>query len=427
MGSELRQAVALIEDGAKVGGVDLSWVEETVKTAALRDAARILGKFYTEILPGVLGVDHPDGGHGTRTRTVLSTVGPVEITRAYVVNEDGKRSFPMDVAMGLVGGCTPAAAGLACWAGAQSASYDLAGTALAKLAGLAVPGRRVQRLVNLCAADAAAWAAKRKREDHAGGILNIQADMTGIPMRKEDLVGVPGKNGEPKKRQIKGGIVFRQETNNQGELQRVPWSTTRVVSFDDVTSFSRLLFDEAVIRGYHEADTVVFTADGAEWIWLMVQDRFGKIVEIVDFYHAAEHLGILCHLAETDQEKAQAMFKLRRRLMRDYGAACVVRYFENLPAQHPAKEQIEDALHYFRTNLARMEYGKYRQAGYFIGSGAMEGTCKSLVNQRTDLAGQRWHPSGSLNVLRCRALVADELHDLYWRERYSVGTRKKAA
>ena len=121
------------------------------------------------------------------------------------------------------------------------------------------------------------------------------------------------------------------------------------------------------------------------------------------------------------------MFKLRRRLMRDYGAACVVRYFENLPAQHPAKEQIEDALHYFRTNLARMEYGKYRQAGYFIGSGAMEGTCKSLVNQRTDLAGQRWHPSGSLNVLRCRALVADELHDLYWRERYSVGTRKKAA
>jgi len=100
------------------------------------------------------------------------------------------------------------------------------------------------------------------------------------------------------------------------------------------------------------------------------------------------------------------MFKLRRRLMRDYGAACVVRYFENLPAQHPAKAQIEEALHYFRTNLARMDYGTYRKSGYFIGSGAMEGTCKSLVNQRTDLAGQRWHPSGSLNVLRCRALVA---------------------
>jgi len=80
----------------------------------------------------------------------------------------------------------------------------------------------VQRLVNLCAQDAAAWAAKRKREDHDGGILNIQADMTGIPMRKEDLVGIPGKNGDPKKRQVKGGIVFRQEANGQGEAQRVP-------------------------------------------------------------------------------------------------------------------------------------------------------------------------------------------------------------
>jgi len=398
-----------------------------LKAAALRDAARILGKFYTEVLPFVLGVDHPCGGHGTRTRTVLSTVGPVEITRAYVVNGDGGRSFPLDDAMGLVGGCTPAAAGLACWAGAQSASYDLAGAALAKLAGLAVPGRRVQRLVNLCAQDAADWTAGRKREDHAGGILNIQADMTGIHMRKEDLLGVHGKDGNPRKRQVKGGIVFRQEANGQGEVQRVPSSTKRVVSFDDVTSFSRLLFNESVIRGYHQANTVVFTADGAEWIWLMVKDRFGEVVEIVDFYHAAEHLGILCHLAVPDKEEAQAMFKLRRRLMRDYGAACVVRYGENLPAQHPAKAQIEDALHYFRTNLARMDYGKFRKSGYFIGSGAMEGTCKSLVNQRTDLAGQRWHPSGSLNVLQCRALVADELHDLYWHERSSVGNSKKAA
>jgi hypothetical protein len=405
----------------------LSWVEETLKSAALRDAARVLGKFYTQILPRVLGVEHPDGGHGTRTRTVLSTVGPVEITRTYIVNEDGERSFPLDDAMGLIGGCTPAAAGLACWAGAQSSSYDHAGAALAKLAGLAVPGRRVQRLVNLCAEGAATWAAERQREDHVGGILNIQADMTGIPMRKEDLIGVPGKNGDPKKRQVKGGIVFRQESNEKGEVQRVPWSTTRVVSFDDVTSFSSQLFNEAIIRGYHKANTVVFTADGAEWIWRMVKDRFGRVVEIVDFYHAAEHLGILCHLAEPNKEKADAMFKLRRRLMRDYGAACVVRYFENMPAQHPAKAQIEDALHYFRTNLARMDYGTFRKSGYFIGSGAMEGTCKSLVKQRTDLAGQRWHPTGSLNVLRCRALVADQLHDLYWSERSSVGTSQNAA
>ncbi len=63
-------------------------------------------------------------------------------------------------------------------------------------------------------------------------------------------------DGEPKKRQVKGGIIFRQEANKE--------------------------------RGYHEADTVVFTADGAEWIWIMVEDRFKGAVQIVDFYHAAE-------------------------------------------------------------------------------------------------------------------------------------------
>jgi hypothetical protein len=397
-----------------------------LKTAALREAARLLGKFYATVAPRLLGVEHPEGCCGIRARTVLSTIGTFKLPRAYVVDKDGKRSFPLDNALGLVGGCTPAACGLITWAGAQSASYELAGEAICRLAGINVSGRRVQRMINQVATAEAKWAQTRPQEEHTGGILNIQADMTGIPMRKEDLVGVAGKNGDPKKRQIKGGIVFRQEVNAEGEVQRVPWSTTRVVTFEDVTAFSKILFTEAVTRGYHTADKVVFTADGAEWIWRMVEDRFKGAIQIVDFYHAAEHLGALCHLAEPDKDKADAMFALRRRLMRDYGAGCIIRHFESLAVDHPKKAEIDAALHYFTTNLKRMDYGKFRACGYFIGSGAMEGTCKSLVNQRTDLAGQRWHPSGALNVLRIRALVVDKLHDRYWQER-AVIPRQKAA
>lgn len=75
--------------------------------------------------------------------------------------------------------------------------------------------------------------------------------------------------------------------------------------------------------------------------------------------------------------------------MKTYGAACVIRYFQNLPANHPRKTEINDALPYFIKNLHRMDYGRFRKLGYCIGSGALDGTCKSLVNQRTDLAGQR--------------------------------------
>lgn len=62
-----------------------------------------------------------------------------------------------------------------------------------------------------------------------------------------------------------------------------------------------------------------------------------------------------------------------------------------------------------------MKYREFRQKGYFIGSGVIEGNCKCLVNQRTDLGGQRWLKSGSLNVLRIRAAIADNLHDNYWK------------
>jgi len=348
---------------------------------------------------------------------VLSTLGPIEITRAYAINSENKRYFPLDDALGITGGMTPAAAGLLCWAGAELGSYDLAERTLKQLAALDVPGRRVQRVVNFQADSINTWVSSREEKIEKGGFLNLQVDMTGIPMRKEDLVGVKGKNGDPKKKQIKAGAVFKQETNANGEIQRVPCSTSHVVSFDDVTNFSRNFLNEAVIRGYHQADKIILTADGAEWIWLMAQDRFKGAVEIVDFYHAAEHLKTLCFLAEPEPEKAQMLFKLRRKYMCTYGANCIIRYFQNLSPEHPAKAEIEAGLHYFTNNLKRMDYGAFRKAGYFIGSGVIEGTCKSLINQRTDLSGQRWHVSGSLNVLRCRALITDGLHERYWQSR----------
>lgn len=376
----------------------------------------MLGLFYSQELPALLGLEAAGGGHGLRSRTVLTTVGEVAYTRAYTADADGTRRFPLDEALGITDGCTPAMASMMTWAGASFGSYDTAGEALERLAGLTVPGRRVQRVVNSVAEREAAWIAAREPDRAAGGILNLQADMTGIRMRPGELAGVKGHDGgDPKKRQIKAGAAFRQERNADGEIQRVPDSTTRVVTFEDVPSFSKMLMDEAVRRGYNNADTVVFTSDGAEWIWLMVADRFGGAVEIVDFYHAAEHLGALCALAEPDGQKSAALFKKRRRIMRDWGVEPIIRHFQAIPEDHANKKDIEDGLGYFIRNRKRMRYREFRAKGYFIGSGVIEGTCKCLVNQRTDLGGQRWLRSGSLNVLRIRAAIIDNLHDRYWK------------
>lgn len=394
-------------------------MEETLRSAALAHVARILGLFYSHELPALLGLQMPAGGHGKRTRNILTTLGPVTYTRAYTATDGpyGRtiRSFPLDEALGITEGCTPAMAAMISWAGACFGSYDEAGGALDRLAGVVVPGRRVQRLVNAVAERESAWIAARDRETIQGGILNIQADMTGIRMRPEELVGVKGKDGAPKKCQVKIGAVFRQQTNAEGEIQRIPDSTTRVVSFDDVTTFSQSLMNEAIRRGYHQADTVVFTSDGAEWIWLMVADRFKNAVQIVDFYHAAEHLAALCEIAEPDKEKAKKLFSKRRHLLRNWGADSMIAFFQNLADEHPKQAEIEAGLNYFITHRNRMKYREFRQKGYFIGSGVIEGSCKCLVNQRTDLGGQRWLKTGSVNVLRIRAATQDKLHDPYWK------------
>lgn len=401
------------------GEADVPWVEETLRCAALAHAARLLGMFYSLELPGLLGIKSPEGARGLRERTVMTTVGEVTYRRAYARGKDGEGRFPLDEAIGITEGCTPAMASMMTWAGACFGSYDTAGEALQRLAGVTVPGRRVQRMVNAAAGAEAAWTAAREADKADGGILNIQADMTGVPMRPEELAGTEGHDGgDPKKKQVKAGAVFRQETNADGEIQRVPGSTTHVVTFGDVTSFSRMLMGEAVKRGYGSADTVVFTSDGADWIWLMAADRFKGAVEIVDFYHASEHLGALCALAEPDREKCAALFKSRRRVLKNWGAEPVIRHFTAVPAGHPNKKAIDDGLGYFIKNRRRMRYREFRAKGYFIGSGVIEGTCKCLVNQRTDLAGQRWLKSGSLSVLRIRAAVIDKLHDKYWK---SVG------
>lgn len=418
IGTEIREAIALIRERVGEGEADTSWIEETLRSAALAHVARILGLFYSRELPALLNLQPTSGRHGQRERSALSTIGWVRYTRAYTATkQNGKtvRSFPLDEALGITEGCTPAMAGMLTWSGACFGSYDTASEAIGRLGGVVVSGRKIQRIVNAVAQQESAWIAAREQEPITGGILNIQADMTGIPMRPEELINVKGKDGAPKKCQVKVGAVFRQKTNADGEIQRIPNSTTRVVSFEDVPTFSKILKNEAIKRGYIQADTVVFTSDGAEWIWRMVADRFKRVVQIIDFYHAAEHLNTLCEIVEPDKQKSAKLFRQRRKILLNWGADSTIKFFANMAKGHPRQADIEHALEYFITHRERMKYREYRKKGYFIGSGVIEGSCKCLVNQRTDLGGQRWLKTGSVNVLRIRAAIQDNLHDLYWK------------
>lgn len=387
----------------------------------MKDAAALFEGFLNHELPDLLPSEllQPDEKfHSVRERQIVTTFGCINFRRAYHVGPRGGRC-PLDERLGLHHGYTPVVTQLMCWTGATVSSFDQAEEAIRRLGALQIPGRQIQRVLNEQAPKAEQWMKKRQADPLANPIpiLNIQADMTGIPMRPEELEGIRGKqpDGSAKTRQIKLGCVFTQSIDANGDPQRNPDSCTYIKSFDDVTTFGQNLHAEACKRGYDSTRKTVFIADGAEWIWNLATARFPGAVQIVDFYHACEHLHSVCEALEPNPELAAKRFKAYRRRLKQNGLPRILDETSTLAKTLPKEraQLVEKELAYFHTHAARMTYRTFRRNGYFIGSGAIEGGCRHVVAQRTKLSGMRWSLTGSAHVLAFRCLIKSNLFDAY--------------
>lgn len=418
---ETEAALELIRQQVQGGALDLGWIERTLRDASLRDTARLLESFLNHELPRLLGeppLQPQERFHSQQTRTVTTVLGPIALRRAYYRGPKGGR-YPLDEALGLHDQYTPAVIQLICWAGAMDSSFEMASETLRRFAGLTIPGRQVQRVVNAFGQQAATWMHHRVPQSLPTPVevLNIQADMTGIPARPEELKDVKGKqpDGSAKTRQIKLGCVFTQSRDAQGQPQRDPFSSTYLAAFCDRTDFGSLLWSEALKRGYATARQTVFIGDGAEWIWNLVNDRFKDAVQIVDFFHACEHLHALCQALEPDEQRTKTLFRSWRKRLKNNGLPRILHEVSLRLADlsATAREAAKAELPYFQTNAARMTYRTFRRQGFFIGSGAIEGACRHIVAQRTKLSGMRWLCSGAENVLAFRCLIKSNLFDTY--------------
>lgn len=380
----------------------------------------MVGEAMSGPLQRAAGVANPPGRKEQRSCLVLSAVGEVSYTRWYAMNEKGEWHFPADDALGLTGGCTPGAAMRLCHMGAKSQSYAQASQSLGLLSGIQASPSTIQRLVGMVGPDMEKWAGEREPAQvppERDVAVCLQMDMTGVRLLKKHLKGVKGKDGDPKTRQIKCGGVFLLAMGKDGQYAKVPDSSVHVLSFGDVVDFSTQMEKARQKLGVKHGAKLIIVSDGAEWIWKLVKDRFKQAFCIVDFWHAAEHLHELCQFACDKEGAAKERFAELRHKLKHNGVNCIIRHFESLEVSAQKRKGIGKRLRYFRTHQARMQYHLYRRKGWPIGSGEVEGACKSLIKQRTDLSGQRWSPKGALDVLWVRALVNDGLHESYWKVR----------
>jgi hypothetical protein len=129
-----------------------------------------------------------------------------------------------------------------------------------------------------------------------GGQINrmyIEMDGTGVPVVPRETEGRKGRapDGKAKTREAKLGCVFTQTgVDKKGKPVRDPDSTTYVGAIEGVEEFGRRIYIEALRRGVREAIEVIVMGDGAPWIWNLAEKHFWGATQIVDLYHALEHL-----------------------------------------------------------------------------------------------------------------------------------------
>ena len=172
----------------------------------------------------------------------------------------------------------------------------------------------------------------------------------------------------------------------------------------DIQAFEPLVWATAVQRGADLAREIVFVADGATWIWNLVERNFPHAIQIVDWYHAVEYLAPIAEAAfGTDSCSGKDWLEGVRTLLWEGHIDQVIAACKAFQKHTRAGEAACRAITYYTHNAKRMDYARFRAAGYQIGSGTIESGCKQIANQRLKRSGARWTLEGARMTAKARA------------------------
>jgi len=396
-------------------------LETGLREALMKDGCRILGTLLNQ--PNSLGAYKPAGKlHDKRPKIIRSLLGEFELPREYYKTESD-REFPMDKILGLTDSYTPGLTKMMCLAAGTDGSYDEAEETLRIYAGVDVPASQIKKMVRKVAPDITQWN-KTRNEIRCEKVdtLYVTYDGTGVPMRKTETQGRKGKqpDGSSKSREVKLGSVFTSQSfDKDGIPIRDKDSTTYVAGFEKAVEFGSRIRQEARLRGLDTAKRICVLGDGAPWIWNLARINIPDGKQILDFYHACEHLTKLATalFPKNDTKVSEYVKKWKKQLEKDKVLNVVKEAESLLPHHGPRRKTALSEMGYFKKNSKRMMYGSFRKEGYFIGSGVIEAGCKSVVGKRTKQSGMFWKVSGAQNILDIRCSIISGTYDQYWVDR----------
>jgi hypothetical protein len=403
LGRELKGVLSEVRQGRIPGAA----IEQVIRDELWHVGAQALGVLY-EALDKQLSARESVYDH--RTRTMVSLFGPMDVSRARCSQGDGWR-YPLDEALGLQGnrgwtlGVQEAVSLLSC-----ETPFETVVDLMDRFFGLSLTAPTAEDLAELAGQRAAD--------------LPPLAPVDSVPdtlILATDGCQAPQRDGW---HEVKMATMYTKESRrrsagNRGSLGQKQY----VASLEDCEGFGAILEMQAQAWQVQKVRRVVLMGDGAAWIWNLSEMHFPQAVEIVDFYHAVEHLWQAAEALWGNRDTSsatQSWVRRYRRKLKDGHVDLVIAGMERGHAQRAARLSIEAAktvrlnLEYFRRNALRMRYGRFRQMNLPIGTGAVEGACKHVVQSRFKRPGTRWSSEGLRRMLALKVLRLNQQWERLW-------------
>lgn len=363
-------------------------------------------------------------------QSYTSAAGPVTVMRTLYRRGRDAAVVPLELRAGMVAGqFTPRAARQGLWAVAHLTPQEAEG--LFREVGNMSPSKSsLDRLPKACSVQ---WEARRQqfeaqlrealRIPDAATTVAVSLDGVMTPMKdgarsaKREATYADGKRTKGPAGYQEVGCATLSFYDAEGERL----STLRMARMPEpkkATVKTMLAAELAAALQQRPALRLVKIADGAKDNWTYLSDALPAGEEVVDFYHAAEHLKHAFDVAYGESTpKARTQFETYRHVLRNEhdGVEKVIRTLVYLRDRYPRRTALARELGYFRQRRRRMRYAEMKAQGLPIGSGVVEAACKTLVTQRLKRSGMRWRHAGGQAILTLRALVQSERFDQGWR------------
>ena len=440
----VREVAALLGPGV-AAALDFEALEVALRRRALQLAAHLLAQHLNADTSDYAGPWLPCprcGGParyaGRHAKTFTTALGPLSLTRAYYHCAACDQGVcPRDQALGVDGASLSPAVTRMVGTAAALVSFAEGSELLGALAGLTVPAKQVERTAEALGREMAEDERRQVVAAAAAEIaptLYLGLDGTGVPMRKQELAGRPGKqaDGSAKSLEVKLCTVWSAEGR---DADGVPVRDVGSVSYSATiesaatrdteatgSAFAQRVEREAHRRGFDRAMRQAVLGDGASWIWNIASEYFPAATQIVDRFHAKERLSAVAKvLYGAPSDLGDAWAKARHDDL-DAGhlsqiVAALAAQYRSRPDAATPRAEVRKCIGYLWGNRRRMRYPAFRARGLCTSTAVVEAGCKVAIGTRLKRAGMHWSVRGANAIIALRCCKLSGRFEDFWERR----------